>query len=165
MDPFWSHVLEELIANLILAVGLIFINEIIIPKRNISGEWGVDLTYENTSYERYKGIKIQYKINLLQQNNSITGHGEKVSDIDAERGFYEFERSKRVHIEISGYYERNFIRKSIVYLHITEQGRSRDTSQSFVLFFDSKNKLSGKFTTTAADASGPITIVKNDLNL
>ena len=76
MCEFWYHILEEFIANLSLALGLIFVNEIIIPKKNISGEWNAELIYEETSYAKYKGITIQYKINLLQQDNIITGHGK-----------------------------------------------------------------------------------------
>jgi len=165
MCEFWIHVLEEFTANLVLAISLIVFNEKIFPKYNISGEWDTNLTYDKTSHHDFLGIQIQYKINLLQQGNIITGHGEKVSDINTERGLYEFERDKRVHIEVNGYYERNFIKKSIIYLNVVEKGRIRDTSQTFVLCYEGKSKLIGKFTSTAADSSGPITMNKNDLGI
>lgn len=165
MDKFWLDVLKDLTANLFLAIGLIFLNEIIFPKRNVSGEWDADLTCEKTSYEPFKGMSTQYKINLLQQGSVITGHGEKISDINKERGLYTFETNKRVQIEVTGYYERNFLRKSKVYLHVFEKGRLRDTSQTFILVFAGKRELKGRFITTAANASGPIFMNRNDSDL
>lgn len=165
MNEFCKSVLETLVGNFALTGFLIYYNEYLNPKKNISGAWETEITIEDTTYGKYKGVKIQYKIFLLQKGTEITGHGEKISDIDKERGLYEFEPEKRVHIDIQGYYERNYLKKSIVYFNIIEEGRLRNSTESCFLIVKTNSSLTGVYTTTAANASGKIVMQKNDQSL
>ncbi len=73
---------------------------------------------------------------------------------------YEFERDKRVHIEIAGTVKNNILIKDNLSLHYIEHGRKRDSSTILNMEIINNNTLSGTFFSTAADSSGKTNWVK-----
>ena len=105
-------------------------------------------------------FRSEYKIHLLQKGKEIIGTGEKIKDILPNGNEEEYIANKRVKISLNGYYERNYLRKSKVYLNISEFGLKRESSASYFLTVKSNKRLEGNFTGTAADSSGIILLEK-----
>jgi len=92
---------------------------------------------------------------LLQQNGrEITGTGEKVAEKLKDGKKNEFERDKRVHIEIAGNLKNNFIVDDKVFLHYIEHGQRRDSSTVVSIRVLNNKSMEGAFFSTAADSSG-----------
>lgn len=155
-----NEIIATIISGIILTLILFLINEYLLPKKNITGEWITEIAIKNSAYNPYKDLKINYKIYLLQKGNEIIGSGEKTSDILANGDKKEFTGEERVKIVLEGYYERNYLKKSKVFLKITEFGSKRESRAIYFLTVKNKNKLKGNFTSTAADSSGLILMKK-----
>ena len=153
------NIIETIISGLILTFILFFINEVCFPKKNLSGEWEAILNIVKTSYDNYKNLKLVYKIHLIQKGYELSGSGEKIKEIFPDDNETEFAIEKRIVINIEGYYQRNYIRKSIIILNIKELGRRRETRATYILYYKSKG-LIGTFVSTAANESGNIIMKK-----
>ncbi len=154
------NVIATVIGGLLLTLFLFLLNEYGFPKKNLTGEWETSMDIENTSHPDYLNLKIVYKIHLLQKGYKLSGSGEKIKDIRPGGEEYEFERKNRVIIDIDGYYERKFFKKSMIYLNVNEEGRVRETRATYFLILVNKKKLTGTFLSTAADSSGKINMEK-----
>lgn len=163
----WNSICQDSISNLIggvlFALLLFAINEYIFKTKNISGEWETNIKITQTTRSSFKDLGIQYRVHLLQLGSQVSGRGEKIKDINPDGSiFHVYPNVKRVDIEISGYYEKNFLKRSKLFLLIKENGTQRITSASYNLtlpYFKS-NILTGTFTSTAADSRGNSTWTK-----
>lgn len=158
------NILGTIIGGLILTFSLFLINEFIFPKKNLTGEWQTITQTKKTTYNPYIDLKIEYQIHLIQKGYELSGSGEKVKDIMPNGEETVFKREKRVNIDIDGYFERRYFRKSKVYLNITEEGRIRESRSTYVLTLKTKNTLLGNFISTAADSSGIVNMTRCDPN-
>ncbi len=164
-NSFWRelniNILGATIGALLFTVILFFLNEYIFRKKNLTGEWKTITLIEKTSLKRYENLKIEYKIHLLQKGYELTGSGEKIKDIKPDGSETVFFTENRVNVDVEGYYERNFLGKSKVYLNIFEEGRKRDTRATYILTITDDKNLAGTFISTAANASGKINMTKS----
>jgi hypothetical protein len=160
MECLITEISTSIISGLLFTLILFLIKEYILPKKNITGEWKAILTINESSYNPYKNLSIEFKIHLLQKGNEILGSGEKIKDFKTDGTETIFERSKRVKIEISGFYERSYLRRSKVYLNIIEEGRERESRSTYTMTVKNSKKLKGNFTSTAADSGGTIEMTK-----
>ncbi|MGV8946463.1 MAG: hypothetical protein ACOH1N_08545 [Lutibacter sp.] len=160
MNELLCEISSTVISGIVLTLILFIINEYLLPQKNITGEWKSTLKIENSAYNPYKGLTIEYKIHLLQKGKEIIGSGEKIKDILLNGDEVEYIGDKRVKISLNGYYERNYLRKSKVYLNISEYGLKRESSATYFLTVKSSKRLIGNFTGTAADSSGIIIFKK-----
>lgn len=156
-----NEIIATIVSGIILTLILFLINEYLLPKKNITGDWDTRITIKNSAYNPYRDLKINYKIYLLQKGNEIIGSGEKISDILGNGEIKEFTGEDRTKLVLEGYYERNYLKKSKVFFKITEFGSKRESRAIYFLTVNDKNKLTGNFTTTAADSSGVILMKKN----
>ena len=163
-----NSILQDSVANFIggvLFALLIFgLNEYVYRPKNISGEWETLNKVKNSTYNPHKGITIVYKVHLLQLGTQISGRGEKIKDLKADGSLhYEYPTKNRIEIEINGYYERNFLSRSKLYLLIKEYGTERVISTSFAFkipLFKCK-ELTGNFISTASNSNGTTNWTKN----
>jgi hypothetical protein len=164
MTTFWCdiliNVIGTIIGGLLLAALLFFISEHIFTLTNLTGEWEVITVTENTLYNPYKNLKLNYKFHLLQKGQEIIGSGEKIKETTAEGKTHEYPPEKRTFSEINGYYQRNIFSGDKVFLNIVEEGHVRQSRTTFILTITNKSNLSGLFTSTAADSKGKITLTK-----
>jgi hypothetical protein len=157
----WIEIFQDSLSNVIggiaFALLLFGINEYIFKTKNVSGEWLTTIKITNTTHTAFQGIGIEYKIHLLQLGNQISGRGEKTKDLNPDGTlFHEYPRVKRVDIDITGYYEKNFLKPSKLYLLVKENGTQRATSASYdlTISYFKKNLITGTFISTAADSRG-----------
>lgn len=154
------NILATIIGGLVLTLILFLLNEQIFPKMNITGGWVTKIKILNTKYKPFENLSIEYIIHLLQKGNEIIGSGEKVKDINPDGTETVFELEKRVRIEIKGYYQKKYFSPSKIYLNICEEGRKRESRYTYVLTLKRKNKVSGTFISTAANAQGVVELFK-----
>jgi hypothetical protein len=155
-----ENTVGTILGGLLLTFIYFVFNEILFPKKNLTGEWLATLKYIKTTYNPYKGLKVIYKLHLLQKGNDIIGTGEKIKEIRSDGSEYEFEFDKRVTISMEGYYERRFLSKSKINFNVTEDGRIRESRATYFLKIENKNLLIGKFLSTAANTKGDIEIIR-----
>lgn len=156
----WFDVLQGTAANLfggiLFALVIFLIKEYLFRNKNVSGEWKMINKTTQTAYHPYKNLCVEYKVHLMQQGNQILGRAEKTKEIDNEGQTLEYQPENRIEIEIRGYYEKNYLKKSKLYLLGREHGKKRDSSTSFNLKLPilTNSLMDGNFTSTAADSKG-----------
>lgn len=153
-------ILITIAEGLLLTLILFLLNEYVFSKRNLSGEWEIKLIIDESSYNPFKDLSIYYNVHLLQKGYELSGSGEKVKEINSQNEVTEYEREKRVTIDINGYYERKYLSRSIIYLNIIEKGRIRESRATYTLKIKNKKLLKGTFITTATDSQGKIKMRK-----
>jgi hypothetical protein len=161
MELLINNILATIISGILLTFILFLIKEHILPKKNITGQWKTILKINKSSYKPYNNLNIEFNIHLLQNGTQITGSGEKVRDFHIDGNETVFERNKRVKLEIIGYYEKTYLRKSKVFLNIIEKGRERESRSTYVMTVTKSTLLNGTFTSTAADSRGSIKMTKS----
>lgn len=150
-----QDILSNVIGGLIFALILFWINEYFFKIKNVSGEWTAFTRIRKTSHSKFKDVEIEFRIHLLQSGDQISGRGEKIRDIDPDgTNSHIYPNLKRIDFEISGYVERNYLKKSKLYLLIKENGSRRTTSASYTLILNGKDRLSGLVVSTAAESRG-----------
>jgi hypothetical protein len=111
---------------------------------NVSGTWAVLTHIQSTSYSRYEGLHLGYRIQLQQNGARVNGSGTKISE-----GGNAIRTSGRTPIFVSGTVAGN--RLSLTF---DELGPRRESHGEFVLLLDEENTLRGRFVSTAAQSSG-----------
>jgi hypothetical protein len=156
------NVYGTIIGGIALTLILFFCNEILFPIRNLSGEWEISSLTTKTAYIPYNNMRIIFKFHIVQKGLEITGSGEKVKEILANGPSYEYERDKRIIVEIVGTYKRNIFSSNKLYLNLIENGLKRSVRTTYILKAYSSNRFCGTFSSTAADSKGEIQMVKCD---
>jgi len=155
-----NDIITTVISGIVLTLILFLFKEYLLPKKNITGEWKTKLKIKESSFNPFINLGIEFKIHLLQNGNEIIGSGEKIKDINQDGSETVFERKKRVKIEISGYYEKKYLRRSKVYFNVIENGTERESRSTYVITVRNKKHLKGTFTSTAGDSVGTVEMVK-----
>lgn len=170
MDCLWQLTKKNLdlkgaLANffggLVLIIFLFFYREIFRPRRNLTGEWEVENTVVETTYNPYRGIKVVWKLHILQSENTISGSGEKIKDIYLDGKEYEYEPAKRDSVELQGYIEKNYFRKSRIFINVIQVGRLRKSRATYILKRIDDITMTGIFVSTAADINGTTKFSRN----
>ena len=113
---------------------------------NLTGEWRLVNTIEQTSYPSYTNLRLSYRLTISQTGTAFTAEGEKISEDDRS-----LEAVERTPIHLTGWVNENSAGATYV-----EEGSRRKTSGRFAWTIGGGgNKLSGTFVSTAADSSGP----------
>ncbi|MGC4023060.1 MAG: hypothetical protein QM734_14510 [Cyclobacteriaceae bacterium] len=150
------NILGTVLGGLCLTFILFVLNEYFFRNENLTGEWITCVKITKTSYKPFENLVVEYKIHLIQKGHELSGSGEKVKEIKPNGEEIIFKRENRVLIDIEGYFEKRYLRKSKIYLNIEEEGRKRETRATYFLSLDNDKALIGTFISTAADASGSV---------
>jgi hypothetical protein len=112
---------------------------------NLTGEWNVVNTIEETSYPSYANLRIGYRLVINQSGTAFTAEGEKVSENG--RTIIPAERSP---IHLTGSVDGDKVGATY-----TEEGERRKTSGRFAWTIEAEGtRLRGTFVSTAASSSG-----------
>ena len=144
----WGTVIRGTATALGIIGGIIAIYSFLqtYSRYDLTGQWNLNNTIQTTSDSKYKGLKLGYRIFLTQSETNLTGTGEK---------WYENGKtippSAHTHISLTG-----SISGSKVTATMEEEGTERKTEGTLEWTYNPKTKtLTGTFTSTAADTSGP----------
>jgi len=112
---------------------------------DLSGNWNVVNTVEQTSYAAYKNMEIGFNVSIDQAGNDFTGKGEKISENGRS-----LPAEGRTPIVVKGTIDGDKVEATF-----SETGAVRKTKGRFVWKIDKGNgALNGTFVSTAARTSG-----------
>ena len=131
-------------------------NDFIAPVPDLTGRWKFTVFYENTANTRFQGLAVTYQVLLMQDDFSLSGHGEKISERGTKQEAINYVGAERTSIEVTGRITRRFFLGDVVAFRYKEAGLRRETSTIQRLVLCSRSALSGCFLTTIADTSGPV---------
>lgn len=158
-DGFYENFWGSIFAGIALTVFIFFLEEFIY-RVNLSGEWEVTEIISKTTWNPYKGFEVHFVYHLLQKGNEITGYGEKTWQNEGNGVVTEFKPENRVRVEIEGYIKKSYLRSTEINLLIYEYGRKRESSTTYLVKVISPTKVQGIYKSTAANASGPVELLK-----
>jgi hypothetical protein len=121
------------------------------PVVDLTGWWRLTVMIQSSSYVPYKGLRVAYKIHLIQSLDQIDGRGEKWWEDGKELPY-----SQHDVIELKGNIDG--LRCNLGYVL---NGQQRTTSGSFT--FDivrDETSYEGTFSGTGADVSGTATLAR-----
>ena len=151
-----NQIIGSVVTTLVLSAGFMFFNDYIAPPPDLSGRWKFTVTYDNTDLPRYEGLQVTYQVLLIQDGLELSGSGEKLSDRGAGQPLRDYKGEDRGHIQIVGGIKRNYFSRDAVVLHYREEGQSRESSTLHQLVEYGRESMSGRFSTTIANTSGPV---------
>jgi hypothetical protein len=112
---------------------------------NLSGNWQVINTVEQTAYEPYRNMEVGFNVAINQAGRDFTGTGEKISENGRS-----LPAAGRTPIQVKGTIDGDKIQATF-----SENGAVRKTNGRFVWRIDRGNGgLTGTFVSTAARTSG-----------
>ena len=125
---------------------------------DLGGPWDFTVTYQNTARTPYRGLQVTYRALLLQTGDKLSGTGEKTSEGGPTQPSKEYTGAERVHIGIEGtVFRKPFPWKpSKVRILYRERGDERPSSTSMNLVVRDRDTMTGFFSSTIADTSGPV---------
>lgn len=112
---------------------------------DLSGNWSVVNTVEQTSYQPYKNMEVGFELAINQTGNEFTGKGQKISENGRS-----LSGTSRTPILVQGSIDGDRVKATF-----SESGATRKTSGRFVWRVDrAKGGLTGTFASSAARSSG-----------
>jgi hypothetical protein len=159
-EEILTNIIGTVLGGIIFTIILFLTKEHILPKKNITGEWKSITLVQNSNHQNFKNLSIEFKIHLLQRGEEIIGSGEKIKDSYSDGTFKEYDAKERPTLEIIGYYEKQYLKKSRVYLNIVEKGSIRESRTTYKLIVKSAKKLEGTFQSTVSNSIGSISMEK-----
>jgi hypothetical protein len=154
VKDFLVKLFSSIISAIVVALVFFVWNDYFYKTSDICGVWEVETKTTETTHKEYQNLTIFFDALLQQNSTSISGTGEKTSEVLFQQEPFEYERTKRVQIEINGNLKNNFLRNDYVVIHWMEHGRMRETSTIFYLEVIDKNTMKGEFVSTAANSKG-----------
>lgn len=147
-SKFWKTLIGSTVTGLTVIGGVLGIWTFAstYSRYDLNGAWTVTNTIQSTTYSPFKDLKLGYHIFLTQKETDVAGTGEKWSENDKE-----LPPAAHTHITMKG-----TIKGTKVTATFEEEGAARKTEGTFDWNYQKGSKsLSGTFTSTAANASGP----------
>lgn len=158
MDQFLPNFAATIFGGVILTSIFFYLKEHVFPYPDISGVWEATETTGDSSHFLYKGMKVVYKIVLLQEGNTFFGSGERDREYSVKNSAMTYSGPGRVRISIEGVIDKKYFGFSTIRLHWVEDGK-RETSTVHRLLISGSNydcNLWGSFYKTAANSSGTV---------
>lgn len=155
-SQFWPSLAATVIGGIVLTITFFFAKEQLFSLPLVSGVWECQQTTLDSTYTPFKGMTVWYRIVLLQDDEKITGTGEKDRDTGST-GNHSYSGEHRIPIEITGKIEKSFTRSDVIRIHWSEDGTSRKSTTFHELRVSGSKKngaLFGKFSSTAGSCSG-----------
>lgn len=160
MDSFliqyWPNFLGTVTGGIALSVLFFVLKEWMFAAPRVTGLWECEHIVERTAYRPYEGMKVWYRVSLVQDGERVLGFGEKDRE-DSTAGRHRYEGAGRSVVEITGRLEKNLTRSDRFHLIWSEQGERRKSSTVLDLRCSGSKwsgNLSGSFTSTAAESAG-----------
>lgn len=149
----------SLVATLMAAVVLFLVREYSNRASHYSGVFFTRSTVLSTDYNPYRGMRTFHTLVLFSDGYVVSGTSEKTGDISLKGGS-EYVGKQKIRGVVTGRVERNYIRSSVVHMHIVEQGFDREITTYISIKMGrvpfSVWPLRGEFYTTASNAKGDV---------
>lgn len=156
LSQYWPNFVGTVTGGVTLSFLFFLLKERLFSLPQVSGIWEAQLTTASTSWEPFKGMRLWYRITLIQSGSIITGVGE-INREDSAKGFYEYKANGKRRIEIKGTIEKGFTKSDVIHIMWIEHGQNRQFSNVFKLNLSgTKNQgdFCGDYVSTAANSKG-----------
>lgn len=149
----------SLVAALTAATILFVIRESFNRAATFSGTFYVKLNVEETARNPYRGMDIYYTVVVYSDGHVVSGTSEKTGEKCIEHSM-EYIGANRKRGIVNGMIERNYLRSSVMNIHIVEQGQDREYT-TYMSIKISRYRLvwglfTGTFYSTAANSKGSV---------
>lgn len=149
----------SVVSTLIAAMVLFAIKEFYNKASSYSGVFFTYSVAESTTYNPYRGLQTFHTLVLFSDGHVVSGTSEKTGDINLERK-YEYPGASKIRGVVTGVVERNYIRSSVLNIHIVEEGADRQITTYMSIKFQrygfKKLPFHGEFYSTAASTKGRV---------
>lgn len=157
---FWSDILATVIGGIALAFLFFISKEKLFPLPPIIGRWYFEQKTQTSAYKPYTAMVLRYVAMLHREGSRIEGTAEKIYE-NSSTGERDFIGKNRTRATISGYIEKNYFGKDMIYIHIIETGHGRESTHFYEMSADCTDMLSGIFSSMVADQSGTVKWQRN----
>jgi hypothetical protein len=155
---FGIGVAATVVGGAILTFLLFFFNERVFPTPNLTGEWRIAETTTKTTHSAFMNVIGYSEIELLQKGCELIGSGDITSEKNPNGDTLTFKPEARVKIDVTGYFEHNFIAASKVYINIIRYGELTKSTTTYILILKDKDHLTGSFFSTIANERGTVAV-------
>jgi len=154
---FGIGVAATVVGGSILTVLLFFFNEKVFPTPNLTGEWRIAVKTTKTTYPSFMNVIGYSEVELLQKGSELIGSGDITSEKNPNGDTLTFKPETRVKVDLTGYFEHNFISDSKVYINLVEYGVLTKPTNTLILTVKDKDHLTGNFFSTISNGRGTVT--------
>ena len=154
-DTIWSDIASTIVGGSVLTVLFFWFREKVFSLPEITGRWFFELHTENTAYNPYRNMKLQYVAMLWCEGHCVHGTVEKIYE-DSSTVKKEYIGENRTRGRVEGYIEKNYFSKDKVFLHVVEDGHGRESTNFYELAVKSSDSMKGTFSSMVADQDGGV---------
>ena len=154
-QSFFSDLASTILGGTILTLMFFLAKEKWFPTPHITGRWYFEQSTELTKYKPFEKMTLQFVAMIYFNGNRVEGTFEKIYE-NSSTGEREYNEKDRTRGMISGYIEKNYIKKDQVYLHLVENGHGRESSAVQELTYQRRSTMSGTFTSMVAEQAGTV---------
>ncbi|KFZ38145.1 hypothetical protein HR45_06475 [Shewanella mangrovi] len=151
-ESFWIGSASTIFGGIVLAIFFFWVREKWFGVADVTGKWHFNMITQKTVYNPYKDMELHYVGVIWREGNQLHGSVEKVYEKSStgERPYIGEHRSRG---KLTGTYEKNYFSKDRVHIHVSEQGKGRESTNYFTLTVN-KRRLRGNFCSFVADQEG-----------
>jgi hypothetical protein len=156
LTNFWPNFFGTVIGGFTLSVAFFVFKEWVFSLPTVTGIWECELITSTTEYRPYDGMRLWYRISLLQSDTHITGVGELRRECSAS-GSLTYEGVGRRKVDVSGTVSKRILRPDVIQMTWIEHGQVRVFSSVFLLKVSgskTSGNLWGTFASTSAESRG-----------
>lgn len=147
------NVVSTLIGGSLLALFFFWLKERVFNSPELFGKWYFEMETKNTDYKPYENMKLRYIAILYKEGDKVLGSVEKIYENSStgERVYTGKERSRGY---IEGFYQKNYLTKDKLFLHVNETGKERESTNYFELIRVDDLTFTGAFSSFVANQDG-----------
>ena len=147
--------LQNILSAVAISIFFFFWSDYIDQVPNLNGTWYFTSTLTETTYSKYRGLKVTYQVNLIQDQLHITGYGEKVSE-ELNGVVTNYVGKDRVAIDVTANITHRYFSKDTLAMAYLETGTARKSSTFQRLIRYNDDAMSGTFASTIANSNGSV---------
>jgi hypothetical protein len=156
-----DNIIGTVIGGFVFTIILFVLREYVFTIPNCNGYWKLESKTTQSAYNPYVNLLIRYHVLLYQVGNKIKGSGEKIEEENASTNHRQkYTGANRVQLIIEGSLSKKYFSRSIMTIHIIEQGSRTSSSVYFLKYNFFRKNFNGNFFSTAADSSGSSNLVR-----
>jgi hypothetical protein len=147
--------LATLLGGVLLALLFFWAREKLFPLPDITGRWYFKVHTTRTAYNPYDGMILCYIAMLWRVDNRVEGTVEKIYE-NSSTGSRSYVGKNRTRGRVQGYVQKNYFAKDRVFLHVIEDGHSRESTNFYDLHVQPHGRMIGRFDSMVAEQSGDV---------
>jgi hypothetical protein len=152
---YFEHASKDVWSAIAIALVFFFWSDFIDRQPNLNGTWYFTGVTIGTAHAPYRGMKVTYEVNLLQDKLHLTGFGEKIRD-EVGGKVTNYTGKDRAQIEVTANITHRYFSRDTLELQYSEAGAVRRSSTFQKLVRYSDEAMSGSFSSTIASSRGPV---------